>query len=240
MSRLPEGHKDKVIKRLYEIISKYDKIGFNKLHEIAKEEELCSRSTLRKYLDEMKGGKTIEEYNEGQYHYFTTKVNWIKTGEQTSKINQEHLKTIKEVIKLVLDIENRSMNQIIRISAICLIYQQLITMSLQTNLVYSVTRYPKLKKIHEDAKNTAFEFLNSIFKLEESPNTEMIAMMINQNISRFWSKSSLNFASFVSTWYEFDKKDEETNKKNEVLLKKFFQSFGFKPQFAKQIDPNKS
>ena len=173
MSRLPEGHKDKVIKRLYEIISKYDKIGFNKLHEIAKEEELCSRSTLRKYLDEMKGGKTIEEYNEGQYHYFTTKVNWIKTGEQTSKINQEHLKTIKEVIKLVLDIENRSMNQIIRISAICLIYQQLITMSLQTNLVYSVTRYPKLKKIHEDAKNTAFEFLNSIFKLEESPNTEM-------------------------------------------------------------------
>jgi len=223
LSRLPEGHSEKVIKRLHQIISENDKIGFNKLDEKVKAENLCSRSTLRKYLDEMIDRKTIEEYNEGQYHYFTAQVEWIKTGKHTSLTTQVHLKIIKEFIKLVLDIENRSVNQIVRDAAICLIYQQLMTMSFQTNLVYSVTRFPKLKKIHEDAQNTAFEFLNAVLKLEDQPNKEMAALIIHDKISKTWRKSSHNFAVHISTFFESNKKEQEQ-------LHKFFQTFGFKPQ----------
>ena len=232
MARSPEGHSEVVKRRIYEIISESDEIGFNQLDKLVKKEELCTRSTLRKYLNELKEILTIEEYSQGQYHYFTTNVDWIRSGKKSSVESQEHLKTIKEFINYFLSTYKKSPNKVVKTAAICLIYQQLITMSFQNNLSYAVTHFPKLKKIQEDAQKTAADFLNSVFKLEDPKKQEDLGVWIHDNIAKSWRKQSHNFATFVSAYSQSNQKDKE-------IYDKFFQSIDFIPQIAEAVDIKK-
>ncbi len=232
MSRLPEGHSEKVKGSIYQIISKKDKIGFNKLYKIVQSENLCSRSTLRKYLDELKERKRIDEYIEGQWHYFTTNVEWLKASKQSTDLMEFELKWIKEFIK---EFENtfRGKNQILKISVVCFLYQILMNLSFQATIAYSNSHFPKYKKLYVDSQDTAFKFMNSYLNLEDPKNKETMANLIFDNISTWWHKSLKNFSIIAHSSMLLSAPQEKEN------LKKKFERLGLKHQFAEQIDVNK-